>query len=32
MFGFSNFLKSRIPIDLTARESLLFFGIPILMY
>ena len=32
MFGFSNFLKSRIPTDLTTRESLLFFGIPILMY
>jgi hypothetical protein len=32
MFGFSNFLNNKISIDLTTRESLLFFGIPTLMY
>ena len=32
MFGFSNYLKLRIPSDLSTRESLLFFGIPFLMY
>ncbi len=32
MFGFSNFLSAKLPIDLTTRESLLFFGIPALMY
>lgn len=32
MFGFSNFLSLKLPLDLTARESLLFFGIPTLMY
>ena len=32
MFGFSNFLSLKLPADLTTRESLLFFGIPALMY
>lgn len=32
MFGFSNFLSVKLPTDLTIRESLLFFGIPALMY
>ena len=32
MFGFSNFLSMKLPIDLTTRETLLFFGIPALMY
>lgn len=32
MFGFSTFLNNKLPLDLTTRESILFFGIPILMY
>lgn len=32
MFGFSNFLNKKIPVDLSSRELLLFFGIPLLMY
>jgi len=32
MFGFSVFLNNKLPLDLTTRECLLFFGIPILMY
>lgn len=32
MFSYSTSLITRLPIDLTTRESLLFFGIPLLMY
>ena len=32
MFSYSNSLKSTLPIDLTTRESYLFFGLPALMY
>ena len=32
MFSYSINLKYRLPIDLTTRESLLFFGVPALMY
>lgn len=32
MFGFSNFLYNKLPLDLTNRESILFFGMPALMY
>ena len=32
MFGFSYSFKSSIPVDLSTRECLLFFGIPALMY
>lgn len=32
MFGFSTSLSKTIPSDLSSRESILFFGIPLLMY
>ncbi len=32
MFGYSNFLSNRLPNDLTSRETILFLGIPFLMY
>jgi len=32
MFSYSTSLMHRLPIDLTTRESLLFFGVPLLMY
>jgi hypothetical protein len=32
MFSYSNYFNKFILIDLTIRENLLFFGIPILMY
>ena len=32
MFSYSTSLMHRLPIDLTTRESLLFFGVPALMY
>ena len=32
MFSYSTSLMYRLPIDLTTRESLLFFGVPALMY
>ena len=32
MFSYSTSLMYRLPIDLTTRESLLFFGVPLLMY
>ena len=32
MFSYSTSLMCRLPIDLTTRESLLFFGVPALMY
>jgi len=32
MFGFSTALSKKLPTDLTSRESLLFFGIPFLMF
>jgi hypothetical protein len=32
MFGFSISLTKKLPTDLNSRESLLFFGIPLLMY
>lgn len=32
MFGFSNKLHSKLPVDLTTREFILFTGIPALMY
>lgn len=32
MFGKSNFFMSKAPLDLSTRESILFFGIPLLMY
>ena len=32
MFSYSTSLMLRLPIDLTTRESLLFFGVPALMY
>jgi NADH:ubiquinone oxidoreductase subunit 4 (subunit M) len=32
MFGFSYSFRSNIPVDLSSRECLLFFGIPALMY
>jgi len=32
MFGFSFFLKKKLPTDLTLREFILFIGIPFLMY
>ena len=32
MFGFTNSLMLRIPVDLNSRELLLFYGVPFLMY
>jgi hypothetical protein len=32
MFGFSTALVKKIPTDLSTRECILFFGIPLLMY
>jgi len=32
MFGFSTALSKKLPTDLSSRESLLFFGIPFLMF